>query len=286
MSVAATAIPLASAVLGAVATTVSKAIIDRTGAAQLTVLTFAAIFGVMAPFAPVFASVGDLAVVVPAMLVLVVLDAAANALFFEGLALADVSKTTALNALAPLFTALLAPLLLPAHFGPAALVAAVGIVLSIYMIETGEHVASLLDDIRRPANVYVLVSAALFGGTTILTRYLLTEWAVINVPTFYWVRAAGIALVLYAVLRPSFAHIDRRLAGIITAKAGIVVVQWLLMLYAIATFNVITSRALSQTIPAFTFLLGWRALDEEFNLWRLAGIVLIIGTTILVLATG
>ncbi|MDY6771417.1 MAG: DMT family transporter [Candidatus Nanohaloarchaea archaeon] len=281
----ATLIPLISALGGAIATSISKALVDRIGARQLTVLTFVGVAVIMAPFAPLFFHVEQLAVFVPFFLLIIATDAVGNLLFFTALSGEDVSKVTALAAMSPLFTAILAPLLLPAHFGPGVFIATIAIVLSLYVIETGELVDPV-NDLQRRETLYVLVSAMLFGFSAIPMRYLLTEWSLVNAPTLYWLRGIAIAAVLLAVLRPDFSHIDRRTYGIIGFKCVFVVSQWVLMLYALARFNVITTKALSQFIPVFVFFIATEELGEAFNLHRLVGILLIVASTVAIHVLG
>lgn len=279
MSLLGTVIPLVSAICGAVATSISKSIVDRTGARQLTVLTFAFIVLLMAPFAPAFFQVTDLALFLPLMLLITATDATGNLLFFTALDADDVSKVTALAALSPLFTAILVPLVLPTHFGAGVVAATVAIVMSVYVIETGE-LGSIGEDIRRKETLYVLASALLFGFSALPMRFMLTELSLTNAPTLYWLRAAMITTVLLAVLRPSFGHIDRRTYGIIAGKCLFVITQWVLMLFALGRFNVITTKALAQTVPVFVFVIAYEELGEAFNIHRLAGILLIVASTI------
>jgi len=279
MSLLGTLIPLVSAICGAVATSVSKSIVDRTGARQLTVLTFTFIVLLMAPFAPMFFQVTSIGRFIPLLLLITATDALGNLLFFTALDGDDVSKVTALAALSPLFTAILVPLILPTHFGAGVLTATVAIVLSVYVIETGE-IGSIMEDIRRKETIYVLASAVLFGFSALPMRFMLTELSLTNAPTLYWLRAGTITIVLFGILRPSFDHIDRRTYGIIAGKCLFVITQWVLMLFALGRFNVITTKALAQTVPVFVFVIAYEELGEAFNLHRLAGILLIITSTI------
>lgn len=277
-------IPLLSAVLGAVATSISKQIVGAVNPQRLTTLTFAAVVLVMAPFAPWFFQLSSLAVVVPVMVAISLFDAVANLLFFTALDMDQVSRVTALAATSPLWTAIVSSIVFPSQAGPVAFIATCAIVLGVYLIETDAGVR-FRDQFLRKETYYVVVSAIVFGATTIPMRLLMTEWGLINAPTLYWIRAMIIAGVLMVALRPAVRELEARLHGIIVVKAAFVALQWTLMLYAVSRFNVVLSKALSQTVPVFVAIIAWSVLDEPLTARNIVAIGLIVSVVIL-LQTG
>lgn len=277
-------VPLLSALMGAVATSISKHIVAAVNPQRLTTLTFAAVVLVMAPFAPWFFQLSSLTVVVPVLVAISLFDAVANLLFFTALEMDQVSRVTALAATSPLWTAILSSAVFPSQAGPVAFVATCAIVLGVYLIETDAGVR-FRDQFLRKETYYVVVSAFVFGATTIPMRLLMTEWGLINAPTLYWLRAMIIAGVLFALLRPAVRELEGRLHGIIIVKAVFVSLQWTLMLYAVSQFNVVLSKALSQTVPVFVAVIAWSVLDEPLTPRNIAAIGLIVSVVVL-LQTG
>lgn len=274
-------IPLISAFTGAIASTISKKIIDEVGAVELTTLTFASVFLMMAPLSPHFFKLSQTSLAAGLITLIILLDAAANVFFFKAMEIDDVTKTSALNSLAPLFTALLVPFFLPSQFGIKILVAATGITLSVYFIQTGNTVKQLCKQLTQKKNYLVLTSAVIFGFTAIPTRLVLNEYNITNPSTLYWIRSLGIFLIIMATLKPNILQIKRKFHGYILGKTVFVIISWVLLFYSISQFNIVLATAIARTKPVFIMLIAYKTLNEQITLRRTTGIAILITSIIL-----
>jgi len=271
-------IPLISAFFGAIASTISKEIVDEVGSSELTVLTFIFMSILMIPIMPFFFSMSNLTIGIPLIALIVILDSFANLLFFKGLTMEEVSRASALNSLSPLFTAILTPLILPDQFGWSVFLAAIGITLSVYMLQTSHGVREFITHLKYEKNYLIILSALIFGSTAIPTRMVLNELAVTNSVTLYWIRAIGISIVAYAIMRPDITSLSRRNCSIIGVKSVFVIISWVLLFYSISNFNLIFSYSLAKTVPLFTLFIAWEELDEEITLRKISAIVVLIAS--------
>lgn len=273
---AAIVIPLISAFFGAVASVISKEVVEKTGSTELTALTFLSMSFLLLPVMPYFFSMSNYMLAVPLIGLIVVLDALANLLYFKGLGMGEVSKASAFDSLAPLFTALLVPFLLPEQFGVGVFLTAIGITVSVYFIQTGHGVKEFLRHIRYKKNYLIILSAVIFGFTAIPVRMALNEFGFTNSVTLYWVRSIGIFLVIYLSLKPSIFKFQRKTYGIIGLKSVFVIISWVSLFYAISTFNLVFTYALAKTVPLFTLLIAWEELGEDITARKVFAILLII----------
>lgn len=133
-------------------------------------------------------------------------------------------------------------------------------------------------------NYEAVLSAVLFGASA-TTRYALSEMALTNPVTLYWMRALVIGAVLLAVLRPSLGGTGRRSVIVVGLRAVLVVGYWLALLRSTSQSNVISSVALSRTTPVFTLLLGWIVLGEDLDFRKIVSVGLVMGAITLLETT-
>lgn len=276
MILASIILPLISALSGATANVISKEIIDDTGYIELTTLTFLTIFLLMAPFSILFFQITKLQAALPLIAFIVVADSAANLLYFKGLERIQVSKANAFLSLSPLFTALITPFILPEQFGPGVFIAAVGITLSVYFVQTGYGVKEFIKNLRNEHTYLIIASASIFAATAIPVRILIRDMAAVNSPTLYWIRSIAIFATIMLVMRPDLRTVSNRNIGIISFKSIFVIISWVLLFYSISHFNLIFSYSLAKTVPFFTLLIAWNRLDEKITLQKVVGIAVLI----------
>lgn len=275
MAYAGILIPLLSAFFGAIATTVSKEVLEDMGFAELTSLTFLSMSLLMIPLIPIYFSISNLSLAIPLIGLIVILDAFANLLFFKALAMEGVSKASALGSLSPLFTAIITPFILPEQFGVSVFLAAIGVTISVYFLQTGHGIKEFINHLKYEKNYLIILSALIFGSTAIPSRMVLNELAITNSVTLYWVRAIGIFIVTYAVMRPNIFSFDNKTYSIVGFKSIFVIISWVLLFYSISNFNLIFSYSLAKTVPLFTLFIAWEELGEDIT-WRKVFAILIL----------
>lgn len=283
--VLATLLPLISALSGAISEVISKRLVGGLGATLLTTWSFITIFALMTPFTPLFFSL-DVTVAASVLLASIALnDTFANYLYFSALDLDDVSTVSAVASTSPLFTALISTILLPDQTGPIIFLITLIVVLGIYLVETDGSLFAIVEDLKTHETIIITGSAILFGISAILIRYAMTEWQITNAPTLYWIRSALIALMMIAFFRPTVRSVSKRDILLIGGRSIFVIISWVLYLYVISTYNLVTSMALAKTTPLFVMGIAWWQLDEEIKPLQIVGVLLIITGVILVALT-
>jgi drug/metabolite transporter (DMT)-like permease len=279
-------LPLAAALLAAVADVVAKQLLDDTDAASFLVLSFAWISVLVMPLVFVSFNLSRPFVAAPLLCLIFSLDALANLLYFRAMEVQDVSRLAVFGGMAPVFTLLTATVFLPSHLSLelAAVVALVAAAAYLLNADGPKPLEPLRGMVER-RNYEALLSAVLFGASAIPTRYALSEMALTNPVTLYWMRALVIGAVLLAVLRPSLGGIGRRSVVVVGARAVLVVGYWLALLRSISQSNVISSVALSRTTPVFTLLLGWIVLGEDLDFRKIVSVGLVMGAIALLETT-
>ncbi|MDY6771493.1 MAG: DMT family transporter [Candidatus Nanohaloarchaea archaeon] len=274
-------LPLLAAVFAALSNIVAKVLLDDLDFREFIAVSFIWIALFMTPLALLRF---ELRVTWTAALLVgavVATDAAANYLYFEAMDVQEVSRLSAVFALGPLFTMLFATVFLPAHLTLASGAAVLTIVAAVYLLNAdGSGLLQPFREMLRERNYAAIGAALLFGLSAIPARYALTEYAVTNPETLYWVRALAIGAVLLTVFRPEIRSYTRRTMAAIAGRSLLVIVQWMLYLYAVMGSNVLTTSALARTTPVWTLLFGWLVLDESVTRRKVAAIGLILVTVV------
>jgi|GEM_PF-6195755 EamA-like transporter family. len=280
-------LPLVAALLGAVADVVAKRLLGDMDTDSFLVLSFAWISVLVAPLAFLSFELSRLGAAIPMLGLIFSLDALANLLYFRALKVQEASRLAVFGGTAPVFTLLAATVFLPSHLNPAAVTVVAAVATAVYVVNLDG--LDPLDPLRRMVerrNYEALLSAVLFGVSALPTRHVLSEMAVTNPETLYWMRGLVIGGVLLAVLRPRVAEIKRFSVVAVGARAVLVTGYWLALLHSISQSNLVTSVALSRTTPVFTLIMGWLALDEEMTAPKLCAVVLVTATVVWLEATG
>lgn len=274
-------LPLVAAVLGAMANIVAKQLLDDVEVRSFLVLSFVWIFVLMTPLALFSFKLVDLTVAVPVLGLVFGLDAAGNWLYFRAMDIQEVSRLAAISGMAPLFTLIAASVFLPSHLGVVTGLAVAAVVLAVYVLNLdGDGFLGPIRSVVQKRNYEAVLAAMLFGSSAIPARYALSEFAVTNPETLYWLRAIVIGAVLFLVLRPDLGAVARRSVAIVGGRAVLVIGYWMALLYAISGSNVVVSVALSRTTPVFTLVFGWLVLDEEVTARKVIAIALVVATVI------
>lgn len=272
-------LPLLSALLGGAANVYGKKLAGAIRPRPFAAVSFVYIVAWMTPIALYTFAFTPTPRILALLGVVAVLDAGANYCYFKGLDLVEVSDVSAIGALAPLFTTLFATLLLPEALTGEAVVAAVAITLAVYAL-TVERGTPLLEAFRSSHAVYPLLSGLLFGLSAIPIKVILSTPGV-NAPTLYWLRSVLVGAILLLLVRPTREDVTGSTRGI-ALRAGIIGASWLLYYAAIQSLNVLIAVALSYTTPLFTLLIANRELGEELTLRRIAAILVILASIVLV----
>lgn len=278
-------LPLVSALSGAISQVISKRLVGGLGARLLTTLSFITIFAMMTPFAPLFFQLEITGLASVVLVSIALNDTFANYLYFSALDLDEVSTVSAVSATSPLFTALISAVVLPEQTGPVIFGITTIVVLGIYLVETDENILAVWTDLRAYETLIVVSSAILFGISAILMRFAMTEWQIVNAPTLYWVRSALIAVMMIGIFRPQLSTVTKGDVVRVGGRSVFVIIAWVLYLYVIGTYNLVTSMALAKTTPLFVMLIAWHQMDDTITVTKIIGVGLILIGIVLVTVT-
>jgi drug/metabolite transporter (DMT)-like permease len=234
----------------------------------------------MTPFAPFFLRLPHQAVV-PLLLAAILVDAAANYLYFRAFETHTAATASALLALSPLFSLLLAPLLAAgeAGLGPWQAVGIVVMVAGAALVSWESGRRSSEDSRLARFGLVPLLAALLFGANAFLTKDLLL--AGLTPFTFYYLRAGVIAAVLLAALRPALGGLTRATVATLTLRGGLVIAQWLLYLYGLAAGSAAVIKAAADSSPLFVALFAGVFLHERVGRAQAIGVTLLVGGLLL-----
>lgn len=277
METALLAIPLASALLGAVANVMGKWLAADIRPAPFAALSFIGIFLWITPVMLVWSRLVVSPTVIGLLVLVAVIDTGANYMYFKALDTVEVSDVSALGALAPLFTTVFAVMFLPEAFRIDAVIAGITITVAAYIINVDrDSLFAPLQELHRSGRYYPLLSGLLFGLSAVPVKLLLSTYDAVSPATLYWVRAALITVVFILVFRPQLRGHGRRVTGWVMARAGVIAVSWLLFYVAIQRLNVIVAVALAYTTPMFTLLLAHQRLGEAITMRRVIAVILTV----------
>lgn len=277
------ALSLASAVFGALSNVAAKHMMGLCATRDFLSVNFAILFVTLLPFAPIAFKIKTTPLGIGAILLASLVDAWANYFYFRSFEMNDAATASGLLSVAPLFTLLLM-LALP-NLGSSGLTIGVGlgvatITAGVVLLNQGtarsKEPGAADGGSGKARRVWLpIAAAALFGGNTLLLKYILSE-GIANPYSYYLLRAAIISLVMYVVLRPRLSWVSLRAIGMTFGRGIFVIAQWLLMLYALALGSAAVVKAVSETTPLFVLMLSPALLRERLDARKVFGVVLII----------
>ena len=220
----------------------------------------------------------------------VLLDTLGNFLYFRAFEINNAATASALLSLSPLFTLLISGLAAfddtPGWIGIlAVLLIVAGVVVLQREMAAGD---AATDPARRAHGVRLLAplgAALIFGATILPIKYLLSDQR-INPYTFYFLRGPMIALLAQLFFRPDYHWLTRSNLPLTIGRAGIVLAQWLLLLYALQGGNPAAIKAISDASPLFVLLFGGLFLQEKITRLKAAGVIAIVTGLILLVILG
>jgi drug/metabolite transporter (DMT)-like permease len=275
---------LGSALFAAGASVLARYLLQFATTREYLGVGFALLFVQLLPFVPFFFVLQTTGVAVAAILLVSLVDGVANYFYFKAFEIQDASTASSLLALSPLFALLVAPfvgalaLASPGGLDSLGVVGVLAVVAGVITINRAITAPAATGE-RAPASrwyrlVVPLVSSLLFGVNAYGIKYILTqEYA--NPFTYYLIRAFVVMVLAFALFRPSFDWLNRRVLLIGAGRAVFVIAQWMLLLYALGMGNPPLVKAVSETTPLFVILLSLFA-GEQVTRHTVAGGVLIV----------
>jgi drug/metabolite transporter (DMT)-like permease len=268
-----TVIAVLSAVFAAVANILARTLLKDLKARDILAINFFTMGATLLLISPVFyhfeASITGFGLIV----LIAIIDTAANFFFFKTFEKTEASVATPILSLAPAFTFLFGWIVLSDVVSIWTYIFATGIItlIVIFSVDFGKFQQYKADTL-----VPALTSALLFGLSAIPSKILLTTMHVINAPTLYMFRAGIIALFALLFFGFSVQNITIKQYRIIFVRGLFVIAQWVLLYLALSKGNAGVSITLGNITPIFVFIFGMIFLKERPTLKKIvcAGAIL------------
>ncbi|MBF0180272.1 MAG: DMT family transporter [Magnetococcales bacterium] len=271
---------IASAFFGALSNILAKTILKDVTAKDILGVNFLIMTGIMALLSPAFFEInGSLSVVIPLVVLISVVDFFANYFFFKSFEKSDVSVVTPMLALAPGFTFLFAWLFLGESVTWMQLILSIGVVAGIVAFSADfSKLRESLDNTLLPA----ITASLLFGFSAIPSKYLLSH-GMMNAPTLYELRGAIIGLSAIMIFGSGINQLTASHFRKILVRGVFVIVQWLLLYFALTNGKSGVTLTLGNITPIFVFLLGVLFLKESITKKKLAAALSVLILSLLVI---
>lgn len=271
-------IPLTSACFGAFSNIIAKKVLKDIDSEIFLPINFFILFLMMTPLIFFFFKFSSPVLAISLIVLIGLIDSIANYLFFTAVQIGEVSHVTPIYSLAPFFTILFASLFLPQQLGINFALVAMAMTFGVYILNIkGTSIFGPIRNLKDKNNYLALGSAVFFGLSAIPTKLALSEFAVVNPVTLYWLRALVVGTVLFLIFRPKVSSFSRKDLSLTVFRDVFVIIQWILLFYSIMWSNVILAVALANTIPLFTLIFAKIAFDEKITPQKIVAIMIIVG---------
>lgn len=213
-----------------------------------------------------------------------IIDAAANYFYFKTFENSEASAATPLlslapgftfmfTSIAPIFTFLFGWFLLDDVVSLKTFILTLIIILFIIIFSFDKK---QFKHFHKSTLFPALTSSILFGLSAIPAKALLDQLDAINAPTLYLFRAGLIASLAFVFFKNPINRITKKQYRLIFIRGLFVIAQWVLLYSALSKGNAGVAVALANTTPVFVFILGYLILRERLTLKKLVSAVLII----------
>lgn len=268
----ATLIPIASALLAAIASILARILLKDISAKHILAANFLIMGGTLLILSPFFYSFVLTPQSVLLVLVIAAIDTAANYFYFKTFEKTEASIAIPILSLSPIATFLFSAIFLSEYPPAIKVVTALAIVVLIISLSIDwKNLAAFRQATLWPA----LASAVLFGASAIPSKYLLSAIEATNAPTLYMLRAGLIGLFAACFFRDSLKQVDFKTCRFIFLRGLFVIGQWVLLYYALTIGSAGVVVTLGNITPIFVLWLSLILLKERFS-WKKAAAALAV----------
>ncbi len=270
---------IVAAFFGAIANILAKVLLKWLSTKDIFSINFLIMAVILLFISPLFYHFVPSLLAVGLVLLVAVIDTAANYFYFEALKHNDTSVITPVLSLSPLFTFILSGFFIFEKISVITYVLSIIILILIVLFSTN------LESIKKMKFAHMkgaIFSSILFGISAIPAKYLLTTLWSINAPTLYMFRAGIIGLLALLVFNFTIPKLSLKQYRFIGARWIIVIIQRVLFYYSITKIPVGIANTLFSTTPIFVFLLSLLFLWERFTVKKIITCILIVLASVLI----
>ncbi len=274
-----TTISIISAFFAAIANLLARTILKDLKTRDILAINFFTMGAVLLLLSPFFYQFKPTAINIALLLIIALVDTAANYFYFQTFENTDASVASPLLSLAPGFTFLFSWLLLSDLASPRSIILCLIILVLIILFSVD------LDNFRQFKKVTLwpaLLSSILFGLSAIPSKYLLDAAQATNAPTLYMFRAMLIALFSVLFFKFTINKISVRQYRMIFFRGLFVITQWVLLYWALSRGSAGVTLTLGNITPIFVFILSIIFLKEKPTLKKLLAASLILVLSLLI----
>lgn len=260
MQISVTIVAISSAFLGALAWIFARLILKDRDSKSIMAVNFITMGFMLLCFSPFFYYFTLSYVSIGLVSLLAVLDMAWNYFYFKTFEKTQASIAVPMLSLAPIFTFIFASFFLQDTVSIQSFILSLSIFILVIIFSTD---FSSLKEFKTQTLWPALIASLLFGISAIPAKYLLdTLWA-INAPTLYMFRSFIIGFLCLCVFGFRFPPFSTKKYSMILLRWVLVILQRVLLYYAIDQWSTGVSVTLWNITPVFVFILSIIFLKEK-----------------------
>jgi drug/metabolite transporter (DMT)-like permease len=271
---------LLSALFGAGTNLTAKHVMSFTRSRDFLCVNFFLIFIVLLPFSPFYFFLQVNYLVIGLVVITSLMDVLSNYLYFRAFEVCDTITASSILSLSPLFMLTFAPVFQKANpltlsQGAGILLILAGILCLNYESQQGNGIPRRIDLRPRREILIPLGSALIFGINVYGVKFLFDQnWT--NPPTYYLFRVLIISIFSFIIFKPDLSWVNRTSAGYTAKRAVLVLMQWLLLFYAVEVGSPAIVKAISDSSPFFIVLFSLFFLKQKITKLKISGTILVI----------
>ncbi|KKQ18515.1 MAG: hypothetical protein US31_C0004G0077 [Berkelbacteria bacterium GW2011_GWA1_36_9] len=274
-----TTVAVASAFFAAIANILARTLLKNLRSQDILGINFLSMGITLLLISPLFYKFKPSLTAIGLIILIAVIDTAANYFFFKTFEKTEASIATPILSLAPGFTFFFGWLVLGDAVNIQTYFLAGLIILSIIIFSVD---FKNFHKFRVATLTPALISSVLFGVSAIPSKILLTSLDVINAPTLYMFRAGFIALFALLFFGFSVKGITIGQYRFIFIRGLFVIAQWVLLYFALSKGSAGVTITLGNITPIFVFVLSLIFLRERPTLKKVLASVLIIALSLVI----
>lgn len=274
-----TTIAIMSALLGAVATVLARTLLKDLNSKDILSINFFTMGIILLLLSPFFYHFEATFIAVSLVLLVALIDTAANYYFFKTFEQTEASVASPLLSLAPIFAFIFSWFFLNDVLAFRSLILSFLILVLIIIFSIDfNNISAFKNFTFWPA----IISSFLFGLSSVPSKYLLSTLHAINAPTLYMFRAGFIAIFSILLFNFSINKISTKQYRVIFFRGLVVISQWILLYRAMSIGSVGVAVTLGNITPVFVFILSVLFLKEKPSYRKLICAFLILALSLLV----
>jgi len=274
-----TTVAVASAFFAAIANILARTLLKNLRSQDILGINFLSMGITLLLISPLFYKFKPSLTAIGLIILIAVIDTAANYFFFKTFEKTEASIATPILSLAPGFTFFFGWLVFGYAVNIQTYFLAGLIILSIIIFSVD---FKNFHKFRVATLTPALISSVLFGVSAIPSKILLTSLDVINAPTLYMFRAGFIALFALLFFGFSVKGITIGQYRFIFIRGLFVIAQWVLLYFALSKGSAGVTITLGNITPIFVFVLSLIFLRERPTLKKVLASVLIIALSLVI----